>query len=582
MNKKEILNPDIKRAAGFLSQRKEILAFSPEKAIARIFEAEHPAALVHSFPEADLYFLVNDIGINDSLEIIALASYRQWEYILDIELWEKDRIDLNSATKWLDVFFQAAPARFVRWAVEKKAELIEYYLYKNIKVAVREHDEDPSVLGKDFITFDDVYYVGITDDYFEADESAGDSEKGEEREKSEDLIKRLLEKVAGYDYGKYRDILFETMIVLPAEMEEELYRIRNVRLEEKGFLPFHEAAGVYAPLKPDKLVKRRKTAGNKEQYSSIMPVPLYPSGMLKEDNLFSMSLERIEPEGIIEDLQTEFAALCNRIISADGKTIRNRDELKEIVKKACGYLSIGLEKIAEKGEKPDLNRTAALMEKYHLEHIFRTGFGFAMELKKRAEKWVGKSWFRKQDLPLLFWGEEWTGILGGLLIKKPLYFDNYKAGHLYREFYNFSDVRNTGKHLDEITAIDGLFSLLCDDARRFKGRSLNYKKLILTLFAGSCAGLPKETVILPYGDFVRFFESLWTGKGKSRRMASSVKESFLKWLSESAGLAPAEITEKLGRVFDDLFCEIESELKKVSPRDLDPRHINLFLVESGK
>jgi len=137
MNIENEYNPAVKRAAELLSQRKEIFALSPEKALDRIFEAKHPAALIHSFPEADFYFLVNDIGIHDALEILALASDRQWEYILDIELWEKDRIDMNSVTRWLDILFQAVPGRFIKWAIEKKPEFIEYYLYKNIKVAIR-------------------------------------------------------------------------------------------------------------------------------------------------------------------------------------------------------------------------------------------------------------------------------------------------------------------------------------------------------------------------------------------------------------------------------------------------------------
>lgn len=578
-NKDDEYNPALKQAAGLLSQRKEILALTPEKALDRIFEAKHPAAIIHSFPETDFYFLINDIGINDAFEILALASDKQWEYILDIELWGKDRIDINSVTRWLDILFQAAPGRFVKWAVEKNPEFIEYYLYKNIKVAIREHDEDPSDLGKDLVTVDDVFYIRITDDYYTPVESDTETEEGDHREKRELFIKQMLEKIAEYDYEKYRNILFETMTVLPAEMEEEFYRLRNVRLEEKGFLPFYEAVGVYAPIKPERLAGRKKIAKKRDDSASLMPVPLYPFGMLKEDNLFAMSIKRIEPVEILGNLQAEFAGLCNRIISADQRTIKSRDELKEIVKKACGYLSIGLERLAPEGEKPDTNRSAALIEKYHLEHIFRTGFGLALEVKERTEKWLMKSWFRAQGLPLGFWGEEWTGVLGGLLIKKPLYFDNYKTGYIYREFLSLSDVTESRRTLEEIIAFDNLLSLTGADIKHVKGRSFNYKNLILTLFAGYRTGLQKDAVPLLYDDFTRFFATLWTGKGKSRRINVSSKESFLNWLTERTGLNPVEITQQLGRVFDDLFGEIEIEYKKVAQHDLDPRYINLFLVD---
>ncbi|PQP33333.1 hypothetical protein C6A37_13455, partial [Desulfobacteraceae bacterium SEEP-SAG9] len=65
-----------------------------------------------------------------------------------------------------------------------------------------------------------------------------------------------------------------------------------------------------------------------------------------------------------------------------------------------------------------------------------------------AEKWRVKSWFAKQELPLSFWGEEWIGVLGGLLIKKPLYFDNNRTEGLYREFLCLSEVKETEDVLD--------------------------------------------------------------------------------------------------------------------------------------
>ena len=185
-------------------------------------------------------------------------------------------------------------------------------------------------------------------------------------------------------------------------------------------------------------------------------------------------------------------------------------------------------------------------------------------MKERADKWLMKSWFRGQGLPLGFWGEEWTGVLGGLLIKKPLYFDNYKTGYIYREFLSLLDVTESRKVLEEIIAFDDLLSLVGTDINHVKGRSLNYKNLLLTLFAGYRIGLPKETVPLPYDDFTRFFATLWTGRGKSRRINVSIKESFLNWLTERTGLNSSEITRQLGRVFDNLFGEIESEYKKVA------------------
>lgn len=581
MNKGKEYNLALKRSADLLSQRKEIIALSSEKALDRILEAKHPAALIHSFPEEDFYFLMHDIGINDSYELLAMASEKQWDYILDVELWERDRIDTDSLTRWLDILFQAAPDRFIKWAIEKKSDLIEYYLFNNIRVAIREHDQDPSIFGKDFVTIDDIFYIKVLDNpEYETPEPEAETEEDKPgKAQREEFIIKMLEKIAEHDHGKYQKILFESSAVLPAEMEEEFYRIRNVRLAEKGFLPFHEAAGIYSPLKPEDIVSRKKISKRKDEAVSLMPVPLYSFGMLKEDNLFTISLKSISTDEMLQNLQVEFAALCNQIIAADQKSIKNRDELKEVVRKACGYLSIGLERLLKDGRKADAGHTAAMIEQYHIENIFRTGFGFALELKDRAKKWVQSAWFAKSGLPLSFWGEEWMGVLGGLLIKKPLYFENYKTGRIYREFAAFSEAAESRRVLEDVIAFDDLLSLMNIEIRQVQDRFFNHKKLILTLFARYRLGLPEEVAPMPFNDFMRFFRSIWAGGRRPRKTDILIKESFLSWVSERAGIKSSEIIRLLGQTFEDLFAEIENEYGGIAFKDLDPKYISLFLVQ---
>ena len=101
---------------------------------------------------------------------------------------------------------------------------------------------------------------------------------------------------------------------------------------------------------------------------------------------------------MLQQIQAEFANLCNQVVVADHKTIGEREVLQEIVKKASGYVSIGLE-LMIKEKKVDPARAAALITRYTLQDIFRVGFGRALELKWRAEKWLKKSWFNSKG----FW-----------------------------------------------------------------------------------------------------------------------------------------------------------------------------------
>lgn len=580
------MNPDIQikqtieRINALDKERKEILSLSPEESMKRIMDAPQPAALVHSFPEEDLYFLIHDIGSEDALPILSLASNKQWEYILDLEAWEKDRINVRFVTKWLNLLLKADPNRLIRWFLSEKTKFIEYYLFKNIEVRIREHDQDPSVFGRDFFTHDDTFYVRFTVDPLpnQPEDTSKDPVKH--------FISQFLERLADYDHEIYQQVLSDASGIIPAETEEESYRLRSVRLAEKGFLPFHEAIGIYQPLNPDDFQKLTvKSFGKVPGQTMPLPVPFYHADMLKEDNTFTRSLKLINIDDVLEQAEGEFAGLCNQIISADKEIVKNRKELYKIVKKACGYISIGLKRLLEDKGKVDTGRTAALIQKYPLAQIFRVGYGMAIKLKQKAEKWRKESWFAKMRLPLNFWDEKWMGVLGGLLLKRPLFFDNYQTGVLYREFVSHEDIKEIDKILNEIISFDDLLSLMIPKPKPLLHGFFTYKSFILTLWVRHYLNLSEESsdsedlIPLSLDEFKRFFNDLWSGEEKPRKVRNSIKESFLTWLSSKTGLTHYEISERMGQTLENLFSEIESEYGEVDEKYLDSKYIHLFLLE---
>jgi len=560
----------IERIRGLQNQRKEILSLPPEKALERILDAPDPAALVHAFPEEDLYMLVQEIGPEDALPLLALASDRQLDHFLDMEIWDRDKIDLKSTERWMELFFHADPVRMPRWLMDRQTEFTEYYLFKHLEVRIREHDQDPSDFDDDFITLDNVYYFRLL---------AVPGENKEAEKARQTILLQMLNRMADTDYVKFQKILLEASTVIPAEFEEEAYRLRNVRLAEKGFLPFEEAVGIYQPLKIEDFTTHSEKYV-KLQPGGDLPVPLYPSGELKTETLFAAALRHVQSPEILEQLQLEFATLCNQIAVADRKPMRDREALTSVVQKAAGYLSIGLERITGDDRRLECAQSAALIEKFPLSQIFRVGYGLAVSLKWRAEKWRKKSWFESRHLPLTFWGEDWLGVVGGLLLKRPLFYDNYQSGVLYREFENLDDIRKTETVLHSVIDFDNLLDALDIRLEKFAPLvPLTHKNLILTLWVRHYLGLSDTTTPVKMADFKRFFDDLWTGKAEPRQINLTMKEIFLSWLADRSGMTADEISMKLGQTLEDLFREIESEYGKVSKRDLDPRYIHLFLVQ---
>jgi hypothetical protein len=566
------------RIADLNRRRKELLALPPEKTMQRILDSAHPAALVHSFAEQDLYFLIHDIGPEDALPLLALASDRQWEYILDIATWHRDRLDPSALTRWFDMLYRADTRRMVKWLTEQQTALVRLYLFKNIEVRVCEHDQDPSDFGEDFFTLDSVFYVRIAGPLFASESELGDIEKNTYR----DFLTNLIQSLAGFDHSAYQMLLLEAVHVMPAESEEEVYRLRNVRLAEKGFLPFEEAVGVYQPL-TRQLTGRNRKLLTPTAAGTGLPVPLYPSAVLESGSLFAGALDKITTQAVLELLQTEFAGLCNRIIAADFAPVNSKDDLRAVVRKASGFLSIGLETLAAETDAHGLSisdLSVVLIQRHPLSDVFRVGYGRALDLKWRAQRWLDRSWFAGQGLSLTFWGENWLGVLGGVLVKKPMFFDNYASGRMYRNFSTLDELRQTAAALDSVIACDQLFALLkvppeLLSARRF----LTYKNLVLTLWALDQVGCDKKDRFLTGTEFRLLFEKLWQGNDRPRRVALVMKQSFLSWLCGQSGLRDHEITARLGPVLEGLFSEIEEEYGRVDAADLDPRFIHLFLIE---
>lgn len=540
---------------------KELLATSGKKALQLILDSPTPAHLVQSLAEEDLFWLVQEIGPEDALPILSLASNDQWQYLLDLEVWEKDRLGSASVNRWLALLLKADPHRFLIWGLRDNIEFIELHLSRNIDVRIKEEDESPSDFEEGYFTLDGVFYIRIR------------------HKKYNETIMDFLKRLADHDLNRFHQVMLELVTVQPWETEENLYRLRNVRLAEKGFLPFEEAIGIYQHLDAENLLKKGGQVEKAKLEPHLpQPVSVSPSLHIQDQGLFFMSLRRIGDHHALERLQKEFAGMCSQIISADSLSVREKEDLAAVVRKACGYLDIGLQKLD--GTDPD--KGARLIHAHALNQIFRVGYGAGLELKWKAEKWVSNSWFVNQTLGLAFWGRQWEGILEGLLRKRPLYYAGLSEAEPHREFKALEEITHCHKVVDQIMAMDRLLSLVLTHgslAHRIKAdQPLNYKNLLLTCWARNYLGLSGAVKPLLVEELKAFFRNLWRPGGKPRRVEKGMRQSFWDWLIGRSGLAAAEIDNQVGVVLDSLFRELENEYGSVSIEALDPRYVRHLLV----
>ena len=579
----------LRKERALSKKRGEVLVLSPERALDALLGANEPARLIQSFPEQDLYYLMHHIGPEDFLPVLALATSAQWEYFLDMDVWQGDRIDLPAMTRTLQMLFKADAPRLLRWAIMEKPDFLEYYFFRHMEIRIREHDEDPSSFGDDFTSLDQQFYfrfpeipadvkaeikdLALVGDAADAD-PAGELEKN--RERAEELITGMLNTLAQMDLSVCQGVLLESAAVIPAETEEEQYRLRNVRLAEKGFMPHYEAAGVYQPLDRSALSRRPAAWLRPLQDMPLHPAPGFTQTVLPRESLFGRSLHGVSPS-LVPALQLEFAALVNQVVSADQLRIQCREDLDGVVRKTAGFLSVGLEVIHGWKEPCQPRHGAALLQAHPLCEIFRVGSGAGIRLKTVAEKWHKNSWLAGQGLSLTFLGEQWLGVVGGLLLKRPLYFDNYTSGLLYRPFDRLAQMEETARVLSAVQDVDALMAALQFKIPADAGEYITWETVVLTLWARSCTDLPLVVAPVSLDAFQPFFARLFSrhDTGAQDRIRHN---DFMQWLAEATG--QPGLCQRLGDVFTRLFAHLDDDLGAVDARDIDPRlMLPYFLVK---
>ncbi|ETR67346.1 MAG: metal-dependent hydrolase of the beta-lactamase superfamily, partial [Candidatus Magnetoglobus multicellularis str. Araruama] len=546
--------------------RKELLTLSPEKALNAIISCKQPLPLVHSIPAQDLFVLIHEIGLNDALPILSMASEQQWLYIMDAQIWKRDRLCMTETTRWLYWLQKSDPIRFIQWVIYNEHSFFYFYLYQNLEILALNEDEDYSDLPDSFFTMDNVFYVTISD--YRLTQTLN----REAQELREEFILEFFKRLASFDHLEYQKLLLAVSAVLPAEIEEESFRQKNIRLESFGFLPFEEAIGLYQPIPRKTFFK--STQYPSENLSNTINPPQLPVQSIPGGNYFSQALMNMDSDDIRRSsLHVQFACLCNQIISADNIVVTSRETLKKVVDKACGYIHIGIESLLD-NHSPEPQLLTKIVNKYPIKHLFQWGFGIVLKVKWKADAWYGHSFVHGQGLPLEFWGERWLGVLGGLLLKRPRYYADFETGELYRDFRSMSDIKHVETVLKQIIALDEMLSFFSVSLNNKSDYQLTFQNMLLTLFARDQLQLSHELLPIPIEQFQPFFESMFISGG----INPLLKESFCQWFARQTGFDIDYVNNRLGGVFDQLFDDVCIELGNISLSDLEPRYVYLFLL----
>jgi hypothetical protein len=350
-----------------LSRWRAVLARSrnPRKRLELVMADPQAAALVPRIPAEELYYLVRGVGLDDSIEVLRLASAEQMQACLDLDLWERDRLSTPRVLAWLEVLAELPPVVLARTIRALDVELVALVVGKHARVYDRAVGEAPDE--------ESGFIVHRTADAAFAIEFRTTNATAAR------TLERFVMRLYDGDPDLARALLTEAKWGTTTELEEESYRWRTARLADLGFPSYEDALGVYRELGPERVAPGAPAVGESDEPPTL-PVPF--ADVLGGDSLLERALAEVDDADLLATLSARLVGLLNRVLVADRVDAADVELVRETTARARDTVSLGLDHLGG----GDVARAAALLPRVGFVDLFRVGYSLTASLARRARE----------------------------------------------------------------------------------------------------------------------------------------------------------------------------------------------------
>jgi len=403
--------------------RQELILVDPDR-----------VALTRALSAETLFYTLKEIGLADSVDLLALASPTQVRDMLDLDCWRKDHLDDRRLSAWLMLLDEAGSGKLAEWFLHADIEVLVLLVKRHLEV-IRKADveEDPDFNQAQYFTFDDQYLLRFV---------------GE----GEPILALLLERLRVLDYDGYKHVLEWSLLDLESSLEEEALHWRDARMADRGYPSYEEARKVFNFVVPESLSLERYRRNTLSEVRFAADEELIPADhalmLLEVRDSFLVQVLATLPAEDLEPFKQELAMLTNQVVIAEACDPSELAEVRRCAELVHDYVNIGVVYLAtgEQGE------AARLLHETRLRPFFQVGMSLTFRLQQQE---------RQLDADLRRNGiADWQAYLdspfqetcAGVQRRLPLFFRGLETPGeiLYRRFQNLTEIRQVETVLAQI------------------------------------------------------------------------------------------------------------------------------------
>lgn len=431
-----VLHPDLVDLPGLsvAEQAAQLVQLDAKDRQEFLLSAQHGVAIVRALSSETLLYTLKEIGLHDAVGLLAMAAPEQVRDMLDLDCWRKDSLDDGRLTNWLMLLDESGSSKLAEWILHVDIELLVLLIQHHFEV-VRKVDveEEPDFDQSAYFTFDEQYLLRF-------------------RGESEPILYLLLEQLRTRDYRRYLYALENSLFELESGLEEQAFRWRAARLEDRGYPTYEEAQALFRFIPPDAIplpaYQRLPDTPHLAAGDDPITPPDHALALLAEPTSFFSQVLASLPYQTVGQIGQELAYLTNSIVTAEARDTGEVSEIRRCVGMAHDYVNIGLSYAA----KEDETAARELLQTTQIRPFFQTGWGLLQRLQQQASLMAAQ--LEENDL------SEWESYLdppfremyAGITRRAPLFFVGLETpGEIAsRHFGQLSEIRRVGSLLASI------------------------------------------------------------------------------------------------------------------------------------
>ncbi len=339
-----------------------------------LLDQPDPAAVVQALPPQDFAWLVRDVGENDAPELLALASPRQLQAVVDFSAWRGPGLHGDAVLTWLAVAEAAGLEVAERFVVAQEDGVLCLALLEHLR-AIPDHAEVEAELpddGEVFLSPDGAFRL-IADP-------------------ADPLLpaaRRLVDLLFAHDLLRARAVTKGLYWELPAQLADDVEQSWTARMEELGLHSPVEARAIYAYRDP--LAWQRSLERNVAEGALPLPDTAAPAAAVgqfglavasaRQPPLFAQAMARLTAAEAAR-VATAAQVLAYRAHAANAASIGHIEELPRWSRHALTTVALAL----HHGCGGDVGVAADLLRAWPLADLFAVGHSLVVIQVHRARR----------------------------------------------------------------------------------------------------------------------------------------------------------------------------------------------------